>query len=532
MNRKLFSVAGGRLGGSNFRPYLNQPADKPQTVQYKNTEMKKIEKAPSLKSLHALDFSDHNKLVIESVASRKPANKTKTKTSRAKKVHDKASNVTSLLDYVYDTPVDGTGNSTYHVGVDPLGTSTSKPDVIPLSSYEEKGKFTLSNSDSDRVVHKTTFQSGKNTSRAIKNLIKQNGSLYKVLHDTKINYQANAQRETLTFDTGFNQRSFYGAPAVVQVPLSQFVDSLKQGQPATALEHADRQDYYTHAVASVKNQFMFHNQAANFPAKLKVHVCRVTNYDQVGLTPCEVINAAFHSLQQPIPAEYGKVPLFYQHSDIISTSGLSPLNEARLVYSSNKGKGLKASTIFRSAVELVKTFSKELQPGDFWNFNHIHHCGSGLDSRVLFEAQVGTGAGSTIPQRRDFPLTYLYIFELAGKTVEGYINVGGPLSEEGTTFNQFIGTSPSFISFEQKASVYGAKNISPDSQQLQDNTRFHVIYNSSDPYMSSTSPEVREIYVTPDRIRDSRGSAEAAGEGAIYIPTSTTSNITSQLVSN
>lgn len=528
MNRKLFSVAGGRLGGSNFRPYLNQPADKPQTVQYKNTEMKKIEKAPALKSLHALDLSDHNKLVIESIASRKPANKTKVKTSRAKKVHDKAANVSSLVDYVYDTPIDGTGNSTYHVGVDPLGTSTAKPDVIPLSSFEERGKFTLSNSDSDRVVHKTTFQSGKKTSRAIKNLIKQNGSLFKVLHDTKIDFKNNTQRDALTFDTGFNQRSFYGAPSVVQVPLIQFVDSLKQGQPGTAPEQADRQDIYTHAVASVKNQFMFHNQAANFPAKLKVHVCRVTNYNQVGIAPCEVINAAFHSLQQPITEEYGKVPLFYQHSDIITTNALVPLEEARLVYASNKGRGLNASTIFRSAVELVKTFSKELQPGDFWNFNHIHHCGSGLDSRVLFETNIGEGAQSTIPQRRDFPLTYMYVFELAGKTVEGYINGGA--GNETTIFNQYIGTSPSFISFEQKASVYGAKNITNDSLQLQDNTRFHVIYNSSDPYMASTDREVREIYATPDFIKEGRGSAEAAGEDYMYIPTSTTSNVTSQLV--
>lgn len=406
--------------------------------------------------------------------------------------------------------------------------------LVPMSAEHDKARVVLSNSATDRVIHKTHFKTGQPSTRSLLALAKSEGTVYKTMYDSKIQHTAEANRNTMTFGAGFNSRTWHTPCVEAHFHWDDLNEATMNAQNTTGSDWTTfgfENQTALYAALLTKEEFLFHNQAASLPAYLKIHCVRIKKndlmYEVTGGTakrPIHIVERCGGStsgqLNRAIPAQYLHAVLGEQGTDALSTSKTRTMNAFT---SLQRGGDITRCRFFKENCELVNTFTKKLAPGDFWKFTHTHHFGPGIDQALLNEKNYGQDL--SLEQVEFMPVSYAYIFETHGTLCEGYL-----ARDAVVNYDQFTGKSPTFISYEFKKSYLGVleKNesvIAPTQPKANQRTLRRFFITDPNFLIDGTTALVpnnaaKELWVLNSNIAQSRAAANAAG--IMYIPTMTT----------
>lgn len=402
-------------------------------------------------------------------------------------------------------------------------TNADEP-IVPAFVMNSKSKHVLANADDDRVVHKTVYHTGRKPSSAIMAAKKQNGSGYRVLTDSMVDVISAEDRNVLTQRVGFNQKSYHAPPIRSQVPVSLIKDLIAWNKTDGTELRSPR--LVLSNVINIKQQFMIKNTAAHFPMKFTIHLVKIMNNDYAGNSLNTVLLKTFYTgtddLNNYGDEKTGVIPKYLQHAPL-QFEGSGSM-QASTVLVSNKLRGLNKSSNFRSSTRILESFSKVIPPGDFWNFSHVHRCGSGIDLMSLYrstnensgeEPDAGFGL---VSDQGNYPFHLGIIFECQGKTAEAY-----SIPAEGIV-NSYIGSSPCSYAYEFKTSAYFAAGGIVDTNVTTPSTQvFEQDYQIQE---FGTPSEVREKFFLPTELAQGTLAPTLANVGKAYVPmmTSTVSS--------
>lgn len=407
--------------------------------------------------------------------------------------------------------------------------------IAAASVLNTVSKMRLANMSDDRVVHKTNYHTGYPLTSKMKRLLKQNGATYKVLTDSKIDSLGIEARNSLTVNSGFNCKKYHVPPLRSQVICEQVRDLVFAN---TIGDNMDRYAYNERmsAVAKIKQQFMIKNQSVALPLDLTIHLVKITDTSLINVVDpnfqdfSNFVGRCFTSpsLVPPIPA--GRVPEYY----VVRNDGVTGVGDERIfeVDCLNQTK-LNYSSIFRQGMEVVESFRKVIDPGDFWNFSHTHTTGNGIDMKVLAQTVqppeqyiLTTTQVNNIVLKNKFPFTYGVIFEAKGKLGELYYvpSVG--------FLNTYLGTTPTAFSYEYKTSAYYVSE-----PELAGSTTATIPYEYNNTTQSAVplaagdgASPVRPFTLTFNNIAGTQISeADPANVGKGYVPVTTSAAPTSRV---
>lgn len=436
---------------------------------------------------------------------------------------DKIANVLDTADqlhndYVRPLKVGFTTKSKLKIGVvsSPSEHTNGEEEMVPAVVENSSKKHVLANMSDDRQIHKTVYHTGKKPSSAILAAKKQNGSGYRVLTDSMVEFRTFEERNSLTHRSGFNNKIYVAPPTQSQVPNYLVKDLVAWDQNDPSESRSPR--LILSNVMNIKQQFMIKNTAANFPMKFTIHLVKIKNYNYAGSSLNSLLFKTFYSSPDDL-SDYGDlkkgvIPKYLQH-DIFNFEGSGGSQMSRVLVS-NKLRSLNKSSNFRSGADIVESFSKVIPPGDFWNFSHIHHCGSGIDLMSLYrgtnigggeEPDTGYGLTSDLGQ---YPFTYGIIFEAQGKTAEAY-----SIPAENIV-NSYIGSSPVSFSFEFKTSAYFAADAVESSNISTPSTRIYEQDYAIQEF--GTVSDNREQFFLPTDLAANTLAPTLANVGKAYVP--------------
>jgi len=484
--RKLFAVSGGRVGG---RPGLPQG---------------RVEVRTPKNPLDILKF-EHFEDIADGIKNGKDA------ADKLKKLHD---------DYVkpLKTGLKTSVKIGVSIGKKPSEHTGGDEPTSPVMVMNSEKKHVLANMDDDRVVHKTAYHTGIPTSSAIKLSKKQNGSGYRVLTDSLVDVISLEDRNVLTQQCGFNQKLYHIPPIRSQVPLYLIKDLIASDKSAISDILSARRVFSN--VCNVKQQFLIKNTSAHFPMNFTIHLLKIKNTDYVAQSLNSLMNVTFYGtgadLDDFTELSRGYVAKYLQHNPL-QIEGASTMQSSNVLVS-NKLKSPTLSSNFRSGAEIVESFSKTIPPGDFWNFSHTHHCGSGIDLISVFRAtDEGSGEESDLSaalnsdrDQKFMPFTYGVMFECKGKMAEAYF-----IPSENSV-NTYLGSSPCNYTYEFKTSAYFAAEETDGNSVTTPGTRvFEQDFAISE---FTNVSEQREKFILPSDLSSSILSATAGNVGKGFIP--------------
>lgn len=397
-------------------------------------------------------------------------------------------------------------------------TSSDDP-IAPAIVMNSSRKTVLSNMSDDRLHHKTKYITGRKPTSGVLSAKKLYGSGYRVLADSMVDVTSVSDRNILTGECGFNQKLYHIPPIKSQVPTTMIKDLIGNDQLSQNEQTQVRRALSN--VLNIKQQFMIKNSSANSPMVFTIHLVKIKNNDYAPVSLNSMFVRMFYDSDDwasggdidYTATRTGFIPKYLQHTPL-ETVGTTSM-QACSVLVSNKLKSLTASSSFRAGCDIVESFSKTIAPGDYWNFSHIHRCGSGIDFESVFRS---TNAGSEDPSIADNvtdqqyqPFTYAVIFEARGKTCEAYE------IPELNAINTYLGTSPVFFSYEFKTSAYFAASIS-DLNNV--NTPSYRVFEQDTLIRDfSNTNETREKFILPASLSTfALSPAEAASVGKAFIP--------------
>jgi len=404
--------------------------------------------------------------------------------------------------------------------------------VMPVSVNTSKRSFKAANNMERRVIHKTDYQTGFNPSKALREAARTNGTGASVLYDSKMIWRTNSDRDILTNGAGFNSTNIHLPAQRAQFDRRTVDELLSLGYPTPGnleITNAQQRETVIASVMKLKRQFMIHNNSAFLPMHLKICLARYKKRSTLtcaqafafcGLNETEFSTIATQLATTPQPTflsqPNGKMPYVYQHSPITvtGTTTYAPYGGGTVVNVdvSNKSRGLWESTIFKENFELVETFEKLIPAGDFWNFSHTHNCGGGIDVGQFAEENGTTDEGSEVTI--DDPYSFVIWFETRGTLCEGLRG-----NSQGGVEN-YLGTSPTYYTYEFKTSAYFVKdndtNQNQSSNSALTSNKVHRREYSSDPLRTGAIFQNfrKEIFVLPASITND----PIPGDGEMIIP--------------
>ena len=433
------------------------------------------------------------------------------------------------IDYVKPLKLGLKSNQKVQVGINLKASDYTggEDPVCPAMVFNSHSKHVLANSEDDRVIHKTAFHTGRKPSSAVLAAKKQNGTGYRVLTDSMVDVISAEHRNILTQRVGFNQKLYHAPPIRAQVPVYLIKDLIGSDQNVTNEPRSPR--LVLSNVMNIKQQFMIKNTAAHFPMKFTIHLVKIFNNDYAGFSLNSLLFKCFYpeaaDLDDYGVLEVGVIPKYLQHSPIV-LEGSGEMQSSRVLVS-NKLRGLSKASNFRAGAQVVESFSKLIPPGDFWNFSHTHHCGSGIDLNAIYRStNIGAGeepdaAYGIAFDQGSYPFTYGVIFECQGKTAEAY-----SIPAENVV-NSYIGSSPCSYSYEFKTSAYFAADELDSTNVSTPSTRiFEQDYALSE---FTTVSDQREKFFLPTELSASVLTPSLANVGKAYVPMMTTSLSSSSL---
>lgn len=411
-------------------------------------------------------------------------------------------------------------------GITPSVAGESRP-VMPTVAVHGKRKYEMMNTSENRLIHKTEYVTGYKPSKGVYEAARTNGTGYAVMYDSKMNSKGETERNALTQSAGFNSKSFHIPMPRMQISKREVESLMLRGYTDSALlstpfveSQSDRRAVYV-SVMNLKRQFMIHNTSAFFPMHFKICIAKYEGKEAVGGTYVTTAQNAAQSIAElaavdtaistnaPIPTNNGKVPWQYQHIGL--TKPNEPAGSSSTYVDaafSLKGRGIMESRSWKDSVKIIESFEKVIPPGDFWNFSHVHNLGGGIELQDFAEELISGDGRDT----RQDPFTYLIWFESKGVLCEGVF-------QNTTSFDTYIGTSPTYWSYECKTSAYYVteKVVGTEINANLQSFKIHRREFSSDPVRSfgATNTTVKEFFVAPANIvANSTGLAV----GQLYVP--------------
>lgn len=407
--------------------------------------------------------------------------------------------------------------------------SPDGPAVQPASVDIGKRTLKLATNSETRIIHKTHYQTGFLPSKALREAARVNGTSATVLYDSKMDQGLTASvldRNQLTQGAGFNSKQIHVPSYKAQLSRGDLTAIMSRGyaQTLTQVAQNQRASQVFAGIMKLKRQFMIMNTSAFLPMHFKITIARLKG----GLIPLSTYlepfavgtldTTEFGSINTAIAANtsldgigVGKVPWIFTHGPANLIGGVDDVN--RFTYTGNfslKSKGLWESNGFKQSYEMVESFEKLIPPGDFWNFSHTHNCGGGIDLGAFADANDENGRSTLFD-----PCNYTIFFETKGTMCEGIVL-------KATGRDAYLGSSPTYYTYEHKTSVYYVKdndkqsvvpqpNNSPDSLKVY--RREFVRDNQFRGNIQTLKPEffVNNTLITPD--------PNTTVIGEMYIPT-------------
>lgn len=436
--------------------------------------------------------------------------------------------VTNIKDKLKEK-LDSTTKTNFTITFNPSDATNGEDPIVPAVVFNGKTKQVLANVTDDRHVHKTAYHTGKSASRAVMDSKKTNGSGYRVLTDSLVDVISAEHRNILTQQVGFNQKGYHCPPVKSQVPI-YLVKDLIANDKSTTIEQYSTKKILSNVI-NIKQQYMIKNTSANFPMKFTIHLVKIKNRAYAPINLSSLLFRSFYSAGDDLDdyslsgLKIGTIPKYLQHS-LFTFEGSGDVS-ASSVLVSNKLKSLNKSSNFRSGGEIVESFSKTIPPGDFWNFSHTHHCGSGIDFMAIYRSTNAGGgeesdAAYSLGTDQEYqPFTYGIIFECKGTTSEAY-NIPSE-----NIINTYIGSSPCSYSYEFKTSAYFAADELDTNNVTTPGIRiFEQDYTISD---FGTTSEAREKFFLPTDITTSILAPTLANVGKAYVPMTTSTAVSTAL---
>jgi hypothetical protein len=312
------------------------------------------------------------------------------------------------------------------------------------------------NSNITNRIHNTRFETGRASSSILKTLSKMNGTKRVVLYDTKIDQLGSAGfkmvRSQLTNAAGFNSRGFFIMPGLFAPNALDIRRLFNPGGTSNDGGYTSNIENLRQYASILEHRSLLHiyNQNTFHALRMKIHVVKVKNELQFASVPQYfagniVDDTKPTDIPQTTQYESG-IPSYYLHSGSVSEGNTSRENQTLHWQQSLKGPGLMASPRFRDEFRIVKTFTKRLEPGEHWQFNHTHHYGGGLDlARVFINTDLDP---STDPGYDSNPVAYQFILEVQGYPCEGIYK-----PDTSAKLETRSGTNPCFYTMEFKKDI-------------------------------------------------------------------------------
>lgn len=273
-------------------------------------------------------------------------------------------------------------------------------------------------------TYTTKFVTGEPLARSLKIMKNMFGTQKLVNFDTLVEDQTagTADRDALLVTTGFNSRKYVG-------PKSDYYTTYGDIQTLYGLSTASVatvafQNVYGCMVMK-SDKIKIHNSGTVFPSKVKVHYIKAEQTSATEGT-YEIFKNSINS--NYLAQDQLALPNRYQFNNRTESGQLCYAEFSR------RGPGIFGSGEAKSRLEIVKTFSKTLSPGDTWELTEEHYFRSGCNLSALL-ADLDNNAVST-----KNALTYYPIIEFEGVQSEAVYNDGAS--------STFIGTSPCWLSLE------------------------------------------------------------------------------------
>ena len=368
--------------------------------------------------------------------------------------------------------------------------------------------------------HRDSIHTGRPTSSAIWDAVKENGVHRAVMYDSKISLTGEKNfftRADLDHASGFNTRKFIVPGASLYPNKQDIIDAGNLSSADTISEHQDQRVYLS--LLEAMSEMKFHNQSAFMKMTLKVHLVR--QKQEPALSPANDISANVLSAVAAGPQNDNAIPLNYQLTDPELSLGTASTFAAGAMLDvdlSLKGRGLATSPYFRDKYDIVKTVSKTLKAGDIWHFKHIHHFGPGLMMDHIYRA-IETGASDGTKYS---PLSYFYIFELKGQQVEGVYKPSAS-----SDLDTYIGTGPSYMTFEARKTLkYATKSrdsVEATPGGFNEQPAMHIRIYQTDPLFEGNN---KEFFVESGKINPDTGTLVV---GEMFIPVMSDSARVTQL---
>lgn len=400
------------------------------------------------------------------------------------------------------------------------GTNPGAP-FIPVRVKTTKGKGPhLTNVDGNRVIHTTVYETGYKPTKANLMLARQHGVENKTIDDSKISYTSGPQRDVLTGGSGFNTTQIFVPGPAAQCTSRQLRDNCWGLLGSSQNNNEGKSERLV--VLNIKQQYMIKNQSANFGMEFTIHLVKMNQQNFSRNTLGLQLLESFYNgtdLISSDPPITGRVPKFYQRTPI-NQELPATREETTTVEVSNKLTSLpRFIPNFKNSFTVVESFTKTILPGEYWNFSHIHNCGSGIDAQALSNYTNGGVANLTPGLTQvsdDHPYTLGVIFQVKGKICEAFhIPAANIVSTH-------IGTSPTFFMYEFKHQANFVRN-----QDSASNGSLPYIVKSENNEstgltgVSSQTVANREIGFLRNSFRSTFLNAGAGNVGLFYVPFNT-----------
>lgn len=387
--------------------------------------------------------------------------------------------------------------------INPVGGLTHG-DEITIQS--EGSKTTEPNTIGQGVIvkNKNEMVTGSPTVKSIKMLEKISGKITRVMWDSKLygalasNYSL-VERRQLLHEHGFNTKKWWVMPGCAAPGYLDILDAILNNQTATPQQAKTAIALYVDGrtssisderkYASVENfkvEMCFTNESNYLPVKLKLmyimpkNDVRKQNDLDTAATRAGymwdwqnfVMNQDGNYTQQrdnAIPVRYQLsgpdvqgVPEF--QSATSPTGPLIPQSDNYRNCSIGFQVAVKAkpqmSAYFRDNFDIVRTFTRTLDPNDVWNFKHTHHFGKGLEIDELKQAFVsmnqtrGNAVTSFLRVGNDRPLVGYWVVESMGVPCTCLVGDREITASAGVVFqNPYAGTSSGSYHCEIKSTL-------------------------------------------------------------------------------
>lgn len=273
---------------------------------------------------------------------------------------------------------------------------------------------------------KTTFEAGKPNSSAIRQTEKLNGSRKFTQFDTMTDRQDPTLRRELSPIAGFNRKEVMAYDNTSFWSYNDLFGLLNFGSYNYPLTRSQT-TYWMAKHFGVNTRIMNQNRYTN--VKMKVHWVRQILQ---GKSPQAQVADAFSP--DLLTHFEGTIPF-----DLQLTPSTSGTTYAACSMDPRKGS-LKKSPAFNDSLEVVKTMTRTLAPGDVWEIDYKHHTGSGLKLEELFDKY--TNRLTDEGYNENAAAFYYPIFEFNGPQVEAYE------SNDALSQHSYIGTAPCAVHFE------------------------------------------------------------------------------------